>query len=238
MALLLIGLLSSLGWIPSVHELSDMLGRFFEKGGLPVIGMASFAENTIGLNVYFPGAIVILVAMALTAGDLPRALMTFLVILIPSMLAHLMNYGLGRWLGGRVNVEGHTSGGDPSRFAKGRMWGLFLASYWHPHLAAVTSYAAGTEGVGVGAFLRVFVVASLLWNSFWGIVMYNFGEVAGATRNLIPLFYVYVVGWLLLGIWRFFKQGAAPEVLLPADDHEIGSPGGAIHGPSGRSASN
>ncbi len=201
--LALLKVLSSAGLTPSLEAMAAKLTALFVTGGLPIIGMASFAENLVGLNVYFPGAIVIVIAMSLTAGDLPRAFATYAAITGPAMGAQVLNYLAGRFFGNRLRPAAAT---ESRRRGGSGVWAVFLTTFAHPHLAALTCFAAGSEGLRLRQFLVLLVVSGVLWSTAYATVIYNLGAVAGATENLIPVFYSYAAVWLVWGIWAFFRD--------------------------------
>ena len=196
--------LSARGAIPSQESLVAILKRFFENSGLPAVGLLSFTENIIGLNIYFPGSIVILVAMSLTAGNPALALLTFAAIVVPSAFAHFINYALGK-LARReeTQLSEKLPRGEP-RLPHGQPGFLeFFLAFAHPHTAAIVSIRAGATRMSFRRFLGRFIVASAVWNTAWAIFMYNLGGfMQGAVGNWIILIYIYLLGWMVWDLWN------------------------------------
>ena len=63
--------------IPPVSEMIFLLNNLFLKYGIPIIAFSSFIEHLVGVNVYFPGSVVIVTAMTLASGNLPLAVAVF-----------------------------------------------------------------------------------------------------------------------------------------------------------------
>lgn len=204
--LTVINLLAHFGFVPSVSELTQILRKWFDQSGLPLVALCSLLENIVGFNVYFPGSIVILTAMSLTAGNPQRALITFFWIVIPSMLAHNINFLIGRYSRNSHNLSQTKK--EEGRIFKGTLgnWFLFMSTFWHPHFAAVTSVASGSSRTPYKDFLKYFLVSSILWNSFWGVTMYFFGRFTVAASNLSPLFYTYLFLWLVWDLRRILTR--------------------------------
>src|SRR5574338_959179 len=83
-----IELLESLHFLPDTKVLSLTISHLLNTYGVIIIGPLAFFENLIAFNVYFPGSIVILTTMALSAGNLPRAVGIFLIYYVFALLAY------------------------------------------------------------------------------------------------------------------------------------------------------
>ncbi len=203
-----LSILYFLGWSgygPSPLVISQTIKVLFERFGLGFVAAVSFVENIIGLNVYFPGSVAILTAMALTTGDPSRALMTFLSIIIPSFISHQLNYLIGRILGHEMRgdtIPNASEGAQPSS----ARWLWFLSTVWHPHFAAVTSMAAGSQKMRYRVFVSYFAPSFLLWNVFWGFSMYSIGYIVDETGTVFPLFFLYIIAWLVWDLIRATKS--------------------------------
>lgn len=192
----LAALLGKLGIIPQPDELTNSISLLFERYGFIAIAIVSFLENLVGLNVYFPGSVAILTAMALSAGDPGRAILTFLAIVIPSFVAHQVNFFIGRTASHRPADDRTISYLSRDNSKLRRLFGFFLTA-WHPHSAALASIYAGSDGWQYLEFVRLFSPPFIFWNLFWGILMYNLGSAIEGSQNLFPVFLLLVIAWLL-----------------------------------------
>jgi membrane protein DedA with SNARE-associated domain len=168
------------------------------SGSLLILVLLAFIEGVALLNAYFPGAGVILIAMASTAGDPRRALLTFFAIVLGSALAHHLNY-----LAGRASLRGSATR-ISSEDAAPTLLEAF-ASYWHPHSGSLYSLRSGSDGVSYKNFVARFVPAFGTWNIFWGILMYLLGHVPASGSELMMLFYLYLAWWILTELRVVFK---------------------------------
>jgi len=199
--------LSARGIIPDQNALATKVRTVFQEGGLPAVGALSLAENLVGVNIYLPGSVVILLAMSMTAGNLKLAFLTFLWIVIPSMLAHAINYNLGILGRGKImkvsdNLAGELSlpRGEPTILE-------FALAFGHPHTAAIVSVRAGASGMPVKRFVWRFIPVSLGWSTFWAALMYNVGGVLqGAAGNWVPLIYAYLILWTAWDLWQWRRS--------------------------------
>lgn len=190
--LFLFTVLSAWEVIPSTSELSKALQVFFDSYGLPSIGAISFFENIVGMNAFFPGSVVILIAMAMTAGDLQKAFLTFLFIYIPAVIAHNINYMLGRF--GYIEPTSTIETNFNSKRKKDILY-LYVFTFWHPHFTALSCLASGAEGMEYKKFIFWFLVISLPWNIFWAALMYSIGMSTGSEFNFMPFMIAYVLVW-------------------------------------------
>jgi membrane protein DedA with SNARE-associated domain len=189
--------LSIQGIIPDQVAMADSLRRFFQNEGLPAVGLVSFVESLVVVNLYFPGSVVILLAMSLAGGNLELALVTYLWIVLPSALAHAVNYGLGRFGATKIAklLDGYSVR-EPSLLG-------FVVASGHPHTAALASVSAGWSRVPVARYFSRFIPVSMAWCTFWAILMYNIGWVAaGVTDYWIYLVYAYLILWMGWDLWR------------------------------------
>ncbi|MDD4351593.1 MAG: hypothetical protein PHU71_01240 [Candidatus Gracilibacteria bacterium] len=185
------------GLIPPPQELSAKLTSYFAIYGIPLVLIVSFFENLVGFNAYFPGSVVMLTAMAMTAGDPQRALAVYFAIIVPSLMAQHLNFLIGRY-------SNHEQ--SSSKVSNKQLFWWFLTTFWHPQLSSLTSLAAGSEGLPYKRYAKQVFTVGLAWTIFWAFVMYFFGQIAGATNNLLIPFYIYLNLWLVWDIWKYGKE--------------------------------
>lgn len=186
-----------IGVIPEIQKLAELLSSIFEKNGLLVIVPCAFVENIGGLNVYFPGSIVILTGMALTAGKPILALITFFCISIPSILAHVLNYFIGAGIIIGRKSESEKGNNYPT------IW-KFFAMFWHPHLAALVCLESGSARMPFKKFLSVMLPSAIFWYILWAIIMYSAGYASASPKELVYLFLAYLALWTYYDAYRYW----------------------------------
>lgn len=184
--------LASIGLIPTIKELMVFLIAFFKSYGLIAVMLCSFIENIAGLNIYFPGSIVILSAMALSAGNPKQAILLFFIITIFSIFAHIINYYSAKKIK-HLNIRNQ----DPPGLSE------FLLSFWHPHFAAIVCVKCGWSDTPANLFLKRMISVAILWYIFWAIMMYYLGSLT-VTKNPNRLIYVFCIYFILWGIWDIY----------------------------------
>lgn len=137
---------------------------------------------------------VILTAMSLTGGNIQRGILTFACILIPSIIAHCINFYLGRKL---------TSKRESS---KKSLFTYLFSTLWHPHLGATTTFALGSSGISFIYFLSYFLPIHFVWNLFWGVVMFNIGVINLSGETWFAIFYIYLLLWILWDLRKKYNE--------------------------------
>jgi membrane protein DedA with SNARE-associated domain len=191
------------GVLPSINDLGALVKTFFDDYGLVAIGVLSFIENIIGVNAYFPGSIVILTGMSLTAGQPLRGIMTFGVITLFAFLAYNINYFIGRLFKKNTLLEGRHTNSSKTNI---ELWVWYFGSFWHPHFAALTCVITGSEGFSYRWFAFRLLVVGIFWNAFWAITMYNIGVLGTDNIDLTLVMYLYLSGWITIDTVRYFKS--------------------------------
>jgi len=156
-----LGVLDRLHVIPGGAELALALGRWLNRYGYWMLALVSMIENIIVINIYFPGSVAILVAMGAASSDVAKAWITWSAIVMGCLAGQHIDYVLGR-RARPVNVAA-------SRLTI-RVVLRSVGSYWHPHFAAVHSFAMGSDGFTYQAFLLVVLTIAVGWYIVWGVV--------------------------------------------------------------------
>ena len=204
-------LLSHTRVIPSPEQVATGMSALFRDYGIPMVAICSFIENIIGVNAYFPGSIVILVAMGSTAGNPQLAIVTYFAIVIPAVIAHHVNYFIG-W----VSTEKATAFATTIKSSKGaqrNQWVWFFSTLWHPHFAAMTCLICGAYRIRYLEFAKYYIVAGVFWTSFWALLVYHLGHTISSHPQLAGIVYLYTVIWLLVDLWRFQRKSISATSL-------------------------
>ena len=201
-----IEILASNKIIPSFNELSGTLKLALKEHGLIMMGPLAFLENIAGLNVYFPGSVIILTTMALTGGDPIKGLLTYIIYYASAFAAYHVNFFFGRAFRKKGNVN---SSAQTAQMNRAKMWVRFLTTFWHPQTASLTCVHVGSDGYRYSQIFPYLIVSSFIWNTFWGLTMYYVGIRMGSNINFDALAYIYLFGWLLISIYQYYKKETA-----------------------------
>lgn len=193
--------ISVLGWlniIPSFEVLVQKLLNLFNEYGGIIIGPASFLENLAIVNFVFPGSIVILTAMALTAGNLHKAISIFILIWLGSLLGLLSSYLEGKVLS-RYDKKHQSNMSNEAVILQA------IATFWHPQFASMKCFAFGSNNVPIRKIILEIICVNFIWNLFWGILVYNVGAVFNSAATIKYLIFAVLICWLALRIRQWYK---------------------------------
>lgn len=190
--------LMNYNYLPPLEEIEILLISYYERYGLYAVALLSLIENIPGINVYFPGSIVILTAMAYSHGNPLLGLYTYLTIYSFAFVAYNISYYLGRL--------GASSNNNKRSFKNKNLFLVFLATLWHPHSASITCLASGENKIPYLKFLRILIITSFIWNTFWALLMYNIDIklliTNGSLINILVIIYLFL--WLGYDSYKYF----------------------------------
>lgn len=213
--LLGLGALQSLmrvGILPSAAALDSTLQAWFREEGLVAVAAISAVENVAIFNFYFPGSLTILVAMASTSGDIQSAIAVFMAIVIPALVVQaVVNYGSVGYIARRMDGwQRYRLLRDMHRLTFRGLLLVFGLFCWHPQFAAAATAACGAARVPARRFLVAFLPPFLVWNLFWGVLMYKRGHGGVVSGPFFGIFTVVVAGWLLIEVVRWVISRRVP----------------------------
>ncbi|MBX2866967.1 VTT domain-containing protein [Candidatus Kaiserbacteria bacterium] len=194
------------GWylldLPPDYELKRMIGDAFQTYGPIVIYLGSLLEGLLFIGFYFPGSLVIFLSVAL-AGSPLAAVKAVVFVTLGLYTAYIIDYLLGRYGWYRLLTRfglGESINETRERL-EARGWRYILATFWNPAFSALTATAAGILHLPLRSFALMALGALILWNTFWGVLVYSLGE---AALTIVGFKFVIIAAvlWLLYEIVR------------------------------------
>lgn len=177
--------------IPSTNALVGWLSSAMVSAGPASIFVFSCLEHMVGINVYFPGALVILVGMSVTVDNANLILPTFGAIVLGQLTGYILSFYAGRIFDFRkASTRGARQGGGRAAST------VSFFTFAHPHSGALTAFSLGSSGAPFLIFFGSVTRALLFWSPFWAVVSY-FGllrVVDEAGWDLV--FFTYLGIWL------------------------------------------
>jgi membrane protein DedA with SNARE-associated domain len=199
--------------LPPAEVLTVQLNDWFHLYGPIVILGSAFIEGILLIGGYFPGVFIIFVSVV-TATSLSEALTRIVFGTIGLILAHIVNYVLGRYGWYKLLVKfglGKSIEEMQNKLLKKGTLAIF-ASYWLPKLSALTDTAAGILHMPFKKFVISSILASIFWNFLVGIVVFFIGHKAvvvvtsGGTTELIIQVLIVFVWMTILLIFDYYKR--------------------------------
>jgi membrane protein DedA with SNARE-associated domain len=201
--------------LPPEATLIPIAKDYFARYGLLTVFFAAIIEGLLLIGWYFPGTIVIVLALILAEQDAPRAAQVAVTVVLGLSIAYTVNFFLGKYGWYRMLVAFGLK--DSLERAKQRLsqYGLsaVLTTYWQFNLASLSSTAAGVLQFPFGKFFIVSTLAAIAWMAFWSTLIFVFGQAALALvslRVMIAVVSLWIAGRLLVAYWRS-RQERAPS---------------------------
>ncbi len=214
-AYLMLSAIWRLAGLPPDSELQGIVKGYFDQYGLWIVLIGALIEGFLLAGNYFPGGFVIFLGV-ITAGSAPRAAAVVAVVCLAFFISYTLNYWLGRYGWYLLLVKFGLKGSLDHTKRRMERQGLnaIIFSYWMPNLAAITATAAGILQVPLRKFLLFSAAGILIWNTFWGVLVFSLGD---AALKLIGLKYVLIIflawtGILLLKHYLFDRRRGTANV--------------------------
>jgi membrane-associated protein len=184
--------------LPPRDELINIARFYFEQYGLIVLLLSAFAEGLFFLGWYYPGSLVIFLGVIFAGRDLEKVIMAVSCVIIGLLAAYIGNFFIGRYGWYRLFLKfGLRDALAKSEKRLARYgWRAIFMTYWQPNIASLTATAAGTLQLPWKRFFLPSLAAAILWNIFWGVLVYTWGE---AALSIIGLKFVliFLTAWIL-----------------------------------------
>ncbi|WP_209596948.1 hypothetical protein [Ruegeria sp. HKCCSP351] len=198
--LVLTDFLAWLGYIPNKLEAFSFLASWLAENGLVFVFFLAIIENAAVLNVYFPGSIAILTAMAGAVGSLHRILSVWFVVTLGSLVGLSLTFLVAK----AVLKSKRRSSGDVGQavFLEKHWIITALTSFWHPHVASLTCILLAQKSASFWNFLRIAAFGNMFWNSFWTVIVLTVGNVFSEGLAGLVLVYSYLIVWLIYSLFK------------------------------------
>ena len=198
--------------LPEEEKIIEIARFYFDKYGLAILLVSAVIEGTVLIGWYYPGSLVIFLGVILAGKDIERVVMAVGVITAGLYFAYILNFLIGKYGWYRLLLKfGLREALEEAkmRVNKHGLPAIFM-SYWQPNLGALVATSVGILEFSFGKFLLYSIIATLVWNTFWGILVYFIGE---GVLSLVGLRFVFlaIFLWILYRMWQ--KENSAPNPL-------------------------
>jgi len=198
--------------LPPQEEVIGLAEHYFDEYGLITVFVAAIIEATLFVGWYFPGSLVIVLGVVFAGRDFPQLFGVFAVTTLGFFVSYLFNYFVGKYGWYRLLLALGLSG--PLKKAQKQLTAYgpraIFFTFWHPNFGTLTATAAGILQMPLRTFFIYMVVATVLWNTFWTIVGFSFGEfaiTAVGPKVVVPVIALWIAVICYMA-WR--KKPVAP----------------------------
>ena len=189
---------------PPTDEMVEIVKGFFNEYGLIVIFISSLLEGLLLLGQYFPGGFIIFLGVVSAGKDIPKVSALVAVVSLAFFISYFLNYLLGRYGWHKLFMK---FGLEKSLEKAGRRVqkhvGLaILLGFFEPDLATITATSAGILQVPIKRFLVYSAIGIIVWNAFWGTLVYSLGASA---MKLVSIEYIFmiIIMWIILVLVKY-----------------------------------
>ncbi|EKD90822.1 MAG: hypothetical protein ACD_30C00087G0011 [uncultured bacterium] len=167
------------GIIPSGAEIINSFASLYHKYGYEIIFVAAFLESLVLVNLFVPGQVAMALGAVFARTGQTELPLVILVAGLGAFSGYCLDYILGYF--GFSDVIKKMGYSDFLTLAKSNLRkfgkrGLILG-FIHSNLGSFLSLTAGTINFNWKIFLTIAILATFVWTSFWGILVYSLGEV-------------------------------------------------------------
>lgn len=200
LVLLSLYLLMAFSWkllhLPDDAHMLILVKEYFAHYGLWVIFIGALIEGFLLLGQYFPGGFIIFLGVISAGKDIPKVVEVVLIVSVAFFISYTFNYLVGKYGWYHLLIKFGLKQSLEKAKEKLTTQGLnaVIFSYWEPNLASLTATAAGVLGIPLKKFELYSAVGIVIWNIFWGTLVYLLGE---AALNIVGFKYILII----FGIW-------------------------------------
>lgn len=192
--------------LPTDSELLIIVKDYFARYGLFVVFVSALIEGFFLLGQYFPGGFVIFLGVISAGKDIEKAGEVVAVVCVAFFIAYTLNFWLGKYGWYQLLVKFGLREQLENAKAKLTKHGLnaVIFSYWEPNLASITATAAGVLDFPLKKFSIYSLIGIVVWNAFWGILVYVLGESALQVVGLkwvLIIFALWVGALIIKKLW-------------------------------------
>lgn len=138
------------GVIPEPREILVFLEELYAKYGYLGLVIATFLESIVYLGLYFPGSIIIAIAVFLSSGSYIELLTISIIVAATLTVTAIINYFLGRYISLKKFPEKREFIKESEKISKG-----LFASMLHPDFLAFYFFNEGLENHGLKKIIYI-----------------------------------------------------------------------------------
>jgi membrane protein DedA with SNARE-associated domain len=199
--------------LPPEDTMVRIAKDYLDRHGVLIVFIAAYLEGLLLIGWYFPGTLVIILALVLAGPDPVRVAQVAATAGIGLFAAYVTNFYAGKYGWYRLLLAFGLR--EPLENAQRRLnkYGLsaIFTTYWQANLASCISTAAGILQFPAARFVAYSFVAEALWVTFWATLIFFLCKAAlslAGFRMILLLILIWIAVRLIYR-WKFEKRAAA-----------------------------
>jgi membrane protein DedA with SNARE-associated domain len=198
--------------LPPEETMAQIAKSYLDRYGVVIVLVSAYLEGLLLIGWYFPGNLVIVLALIVAAGEPSRFALVAAAGGLGLLGAYVTNFFAGKYGWYRLLLAFGLC--EPLENAQRRLtrYGLsaIFMSYWQANLASCISTAAGILQFPPARFVVYSAIAEALWATFWASIIFFLGKSALALvgfRMILLVIMLWIAGRLIYR-WKFEKKAA------------------------------
>ncbi len=198
------------GVMPTSDRLVAHLASLYSRYGYEILFFGALAEAWVVVNVFAPGMVALAFGGVFARTGQISLAYAILIAASGAIIGYMIDYALG-YFGFSRFIEKMAGISAFSKF-KERITGmdvkLFGMGFFHPNVGSVVALAAGTVKMHFVGFVLVASIATLLWFTLWGILVYELGDIVMYIMNryLSWIGVTFTTAWVLSIVYTRHKN--------------------------------
>jgi membrane protein YqaA with SNARE-associated domain len=186
--------------IPEPKEILGILEGLYTKYGYLGLVIATFLESIVYLGLYFPGSLIIALAVFFSDGSYPELLIISVIVALTLTVTAVINYFLGRY----VSVKKFSEKAEFIKESKLISKGLFL-SMLHPDFLAFFFF---NEGLTNRGFKKVVYVPIIMipYGFIFALLLSKFSGPARQTLENPSILLAFILLWIMSSFIFSYKR--------------------------------
>lgn len=200
--------------LPPEETIIASAKSYLDRYGIAIVLISAYLEGLLLIGWYFPGTLVIILALVLAGPDPARVAQVAATAGFGLFCAYVTNFFAGKYGWYRLLLAFGLR--EPLENAQKRLtkYGLsaIFTTYWQANLASCISTAAGILQFSASRFIAYSFLAEALWVVFWATLIFFLGTAAlslAGFRMILLLILIWIAVRLIYR-WKF-ERGPAAE---------------------------
>lgn len=185
-----------------------------EEHGIIIVMLAAFLEGLVLMTTYFPGSVVVFLAVAASQGRPVIAIQMITAVNVGFLAATYCNYFVGHFGVYRIlRRAGLTKTLDGARIVFGKYGErILLVGFVHPAASSLFAVSAGIAGMRLSRFTVAAILGITFWNAVLGGIAYWAGKSVEAAVSkpwlMVSLLALWTISAFVFGVWRAWRRSA------------------------------
>jgi membrane protein DedA with SNARE-associated domain len=193
--------------LPPEETMAQAAKDYLDRYGVVIVLISAYLEGLLLIGWYFPGTLVIILALVFAAPDPLRVAQVGAIAGTGLFAAYVTNFFAGKYGWYRLLLAFGLR--EPLENAQRRLtkYGLsaIFTTYWQANLASCISTAAGILQFPVGRFVVLSFVAEAMWVAFWSTLIFFLGKAALSLAGFRMVLFLILI-WIAARLtyrWKF-----------------------------------